>query len=75
MVVKIIIEMVRMKVAGSEEGIGNMIEELEDPVEAVELRMNIVTPPKDAKEKGAETVEALRKYIEVGTQEVKFQSS
>jgi len=67
MVVKIIIEMVRMKLAGSEEGIGSLIEELEDPVESVELRMNILTQPENAKEKGAEVVETLRKYIEVLT--------
>ncbi|KAJ6838724.1 uncharacterized protein M6B38_318875 [Iris pallida] len=66
MVVKIIIEMVRMKLAGSQEGIGSLIKELEDPVESVELRMNITTQPQQAKEKGAEAVETLRRYIEGG---------
>lgn len=66
MVVKIIIEMVRMKLAGLEEGIGSLIKELEEAAESVELRMNILTQPKDAKEKGAEAVETLKKYIEEG---------
>lgn len=65
MVVKIIIEMVRMRLAESDEGIGSLIRELEDPVESVELRMNIVTPSKDAKAKGTEAVETLRRFIEV----------
>ena len=61
-VVVIMIEMVRMKLAGSEEGgIGSLIGKLGDPVESVELRMNILTQPKDAKQKG------VRKYIEVLT--------
>lgn len=66
MVVKIIIEMVRMKLAGSKEGIGSLIKELEYPVESVELRMNITTEPQKAKEKGAEAVETLRRCIEEG---------
>lgn len=65
MVVKIIIEMVRMRLAGSEEGIGSLIQELEDPLESIELRMNVITPPQQAKEKGAEAVDTLKKYIEV----------
>lgn len=65
MVVKIIIEMVRMRLAGSAEGIGSLIQELEDPLESIELRMNVITPPQQAKEKGAEAVDTLKKYIEV----------
>ncbi|KAL4178798.1 hypothetical protein AMTRI_Chr13g84060 [Amborella trichopoda] len=66
MVVKIIIEMVRMRLAGSNEGIGSLIQELEEPTESVELRMNILTHPQQAKERGAQTIEALRRYIEEG---------
>ncbi|KAJ9708452.1 hypothetical protein PVL29_000475 [Vitis rotundifolia] len=66
MVVKIIIEMVRMKLAGSYEGIGSLIEDLEEPSESVELRMNIISEPKHAKAKGAEAIEAFRNYIEEG---------
>ncbi|KAG8382748.1 hypothetical protein BUALT_Bualt05G0109500 [Buddleja alternifolia] len=55
MVVKIIIEMVRMKVEqGSEEGIGSLIKDLEQPLESVELRMNIISEPRFAKAKGVE---------------------
>ncbi|KAL5994604.1 hypothetical protein ACLOJK_024657 [Asimina triloba] len=66
MVVKIIIEMVRMKLDGSDEGIGSLIKDLEDPVESVELRMNILSQTSEAKNKGAEAVETLRMYIEQG---------
>ncbi|KAH0448663.1 hypothetical protein IEQ34_022463 [Dendrobium chrysotoxum] len=66
MVVKIIIEMVRMRLAGSSEGIGSLIKDLEDPIESVELRMAVVAQPKYAKEKGAEAVEAFRKWVEEG---------
>ncbi|XP_010916818.1 uncharacterized protein [Elaeis guineensis] len=66
LVVKIIIEMVRMKLAGSDEGIGSFLKELEEPVESVELRMNILTQPKYAKEKGAEAVDTFKKFIEEG---------
>lgn len=65
MVVKIIIEMVRMKLAGSYEGIGSLIEDLQEPFESVELRMNVISEPKHAKAKGAEAIEAFRNYIEV----------
>lgn len=65
MVVKITIEMVRMKLAGSDKGIGSLIEDLEEPSESVELRMNIISEPKHAKAKGAETIEAFRNYVEV----------
>ncbi|KAM0933113.1 putative phosphotransferase (phosphomutase) [Dioscorea sansibarensis] len=66
MVVKILIEMVRMKLNGNEEGIGSLIKGLEEPLESVELRINIITQPKYAKEKGAQAVDALKKYIEDG---------
>ncbi|KAI9169205.1 hypothetical protein LWI28_008903 [Acer negundo] len=66
MVVKIIIEMVRMKLAGSEEGIGSLIKALEEPLESLELRMNIISEPRHAKAKGFEAVEAFRHYIEDG---------
>ncbi|XP_043696047.1 phosphomannomutase/phosphoglucomutase [Telopea speciosissima] len=66
MVVKIIIEMVRMKLSGSDEGIGSLIKELEDPAESVELRMNILSAPRYAKAKGAEAVEKFRNYVEEG---------
>ncbi|KAJ4973898.1 hypothetical protein NE237_007072 [Protea cynaroides] len=66
MVVKTIIEMVRMKLAGSDEGIGSLIKELEDPADSVELRMNILSEPRYAKAKGAEIVEKFRNYVEEG---------
>ncbi|XP_073301469.1 uncharacterized protein [Primulina huaijiensis] len=66
MVVKIIIEMVRMKLEGSNKGIGSLIEDLEEPFESVELRINIVTEPRYAKAKGSEVIEAFRNYIEEG---------
>jgi len=65
MVVKIIIEMVRMKLAGSNEGIGSLIEDLEEPYESVELRINIISEPRLAKAKGIEAIEIFRNYIEV----------
>lgn len=65
MVVKIIIEMVRMRLTGSKEGIGSLIEDLEEPLEAVELRLNILSEPRDAKAKGIEAIETFRQYIEV----------
>ncbi|KAJ7954252.1 Phosphomannomutase/phosphoglucomutase [Quillaja saponaria] len=66
MVVKIIIEMVRMKLAGSDEGIGSLIKELEEPLESLELRMNIISEPRHAKAKGSEAIETFRSYIEEG---------
>ncbi|KAL8531864.1 hypothetical protein ACS0TY_008460 [Phlomoides rotata] len=66
MVVKIIIEMVRMKLQGSEEGIGSLIKDLEEPLESVELRINIVSEPRFAKAKGVEVIEEFRNYIEQG---------
>lgn len=65
MVVKIIIEMVRMKLEGSDEGIGSLIKDLEEPLESIELRMNIISEPKYAKARGTEVIEAFRSYIEV----------
>lgn len=65
MVVKIIIEMVRMKLEGSDEGIGSLIKDLEEPLESVELRMNIISEPKYAKARGIEAIETFRDYVEV----------
>ncbi|KAF8772554.1 hypothetical protein HU200_005511 [Digitaria exilis] len=64
MVVKIIIEMVRMKLAGSEGGVGSLIADLEEPAESVLLRMNILGETKYAKQNGITVVEAFKKYIE-----------
>lgn len=66
MVVKIIIQMVRMKLEGSDEGIGSLIKDLEEPLESIELRMNIISEPRYAKAKGSEAIEEFRKYIEEG---------
>lgn len=65
MVVKIIIEMVKMKLGGLEEGIGSLIQDLEEPLECVELRMNIVSEARLAKADGSEAIEAFRQYVEV----------
>lgn len=65
MVVKIIIEMVRMKLAGSNDGIGSLIEDLEEPLESTELRMNVIAEPRHVKAKAVEVIEAFRQYIEV----------
>ena len=65
MVVKIIIEMVRMRLAGSDEGIGSLIKDLEEPYESIELRINITSEPRHAKAKGSEAIETFRHYIEV----------
>ncbi|RZC58220.1 hypothetical protein C5167_005531 [Papaver somniferum] len=67
MVVKIIIEMVRMKLAGSDnEGIGGLIKEFEDPADSAELRINITCEPRFAKQRGVQAIEAFRNYIEDG---------
>ncbi|ONI31758.1 hypothetical protein PRUPE_1G329200 [Prunus persica] len=66
MVVKIIIEMVRMKLAGSDEGVGNIIKDLEEPAESIELRINVVSEPRYAKEKAIEAIETFREYVEEG---------
>ncbi|KAI7736515.1 hypothetical protein M8C21_003515 [Ambrosia artemisiifolia] len=65
MVVKIIIEMVRMKLEGSNEGIGSLIKDLEDPLESVELRMDILSEPKHAKAQAIEIIETFKTYVEV----------
>lgn len=65
MVVKIIIEMVRMKLQGSEEGIGSLIKDLEEPLESVELRMDVLSEPRFAKAKAVEIIEEFRNYIGV----------
>ncbi|CAK7326756.1 unnamed protein product [Dovyalis caffra] len=59
MVVKIIIEMVRMKLDESEEGIGSLIKDLEELLESVELRMKIISEPRSAKARGIEVIETL----------------
>ncbi|XP_021727288.1 uncharacterized protein LOC110694424 [Chenopodium quinoa] len=64
MVVKIIIELVRMRLSGSSEGIGSLIEDLEDPVDSVELRMDVLSEPRYAKAKAVEIIETFRKYVE-----------
>ncbi|CAL8995161.1 unnamed protein product [Prunus brigantina] len=66
MVVKIIIEMVRMKLTGSDEGVGNIIKDLEEPAESIELRINVVSEPRYAKEKAIEAIETFREYVEEG---------
>ncbi|KAE9597301.1 hypothetical protein Lal_00007623 [Lupinus albus] len=66
MVLKVIIEMIRMKLDGSDEGIGSLIRDLEEPYESAELRMNIISEPRYAKAKGSEAIETFRNYIEEG---------
>ncbi|KAK1437678.1 hypothetical protein QVD17_03474 [Tagetes erecta] len=66
MVVKIIIEMVRMKLEGSNEGIGSLIKDLEEPLESVELRMNILCEPKNAKAQAIDIIETFKTYIQEG---------
>ncbi|GAV61700.1 PGM_PMM_I domain-containing protein/PGM_PMM_II domain-containing protein/PGM_PMM_III domain-containing protein [Cephalotus follicularis] len=66
MVVKIIIEIVRMKLTGSDKGIGDLIKDLEEPLESIELRMNIISEPRDTKEIAIEALETFRNYIEEG---------
>ncbi|XP_060185390.1 uncharacterized protein LOC132614856 [Lycium barbarum] len=67
MVVKIIIQMVRMKLEGSEGGIGSLIKELEEPLESAELRMVVLSEPRYAKAKAFEAIEAFRTYVEQGS--------
>ncbi|KAH9619786.1 hypothetical protein KSS87_006626 [Heliosperma pusillum] len=64
MTVKIIIEMVRMRLAGESQGIGSLIDELEEPLESVELRMNVIAEPRYAKAKAVETIDTFRRYVE-----------
>lgn len=66
MVVKIIIEMVRMKLEGSNEGIGSLIKDLEEPLESIELRMNIVSELQHAKGRAIEIIETFKTYIQEG---------
>ncbi|CAL5338937.1 unnamed protein product [Camellia sinensis] len=66
MVVKIIIEMVRMKLEGSIEGVGSLIKDLEEPLESIELRMNVLSEPRHAKAKAIEAIEVFRNYVEEG---------
>ncbi|KAL7240216.1 hypothetical protein ACSBR2_005976 [Camellia fascicularis] len=66
MVVKIIIEMVRMKLEGSDEGVGSLIKDLEEPLESIELRMNVLSEPRHAKAKAIEAIEVFRNYVEDG---------
>lgn len=63
MAVKIIIEMVRRTLGGSTTNIGSLIQDLEEPKESIEMRVNILSKPRDAKQRGAETIEAFRKFI------------
>ncbi|XP_009605895.1 uncharacterized protein [Nicotiana tomentosiformis] len=67
MVVKIIIEMVRMKLEGSEGDIGSLIEDLEEPLESAEVRMIVLSEPRNAKAKAVEAIEAFRTHIEQGS--------
>ncbi|KAJ0726177.1 putative phosphotransferase (phosphomutase) [Helianthus annuus] len=66
MVVKIIIEMVRMKLEGSNEGIGSLIKDLEEPLESVVLRMDILSEPKHAKAQAVEIIETFKTYVQEG---------
>ncbi|XP_057973400.1 uncharacterized protein LOC131161576 [Malania oleifera] len=66
MVVKIIIEMVRMKLRGSDEGIGSLIKDLEQPLESLELRMNIISEPRHVKAKGTEAIQTFQDYVQEG---------
>ncbi|KVH96240.1 Alpha-D-phosphohexomutase, alpha/beta/alpha domain I [Cynara cardunculus var. scolymus] len=64
MVIKIIIEMVRMKLRGSNEGIGSLIKDLEEPLESIELRMNILSELQHAKARAIEIIETFKTYIQ-----------
>nr|XP_043605942.1 phosphomannomutase/phosphoglucomutase [Erigeron canadensis] len=66
MVVKIIIEMVRMKLEGSDQGIGSLIKDLEEPLESVLLRMDILSEPRHAKAQAIEIIETFKTYIQEG---------
>ncbi|WZZ33188.1 hypothetical protein YC2023_016589 [Brassica napus] len=63
-VVKIMIEMVRMRLAGSNECIDSLIKDLKEPLEALGLRMNILSKPRDAIGKGIEAIATFSQYIE-----------
>ncbi|KAG8075749.1 hypothetical protein GUJ93_ZPchr0006g42465 [Zizania palustris] len=64
--VKIIIEMVRMRLGGLEGSVGSLIMDLEEPAESVLLRMNILGEPKYAKQRGIQAVETFKNYIQEG---------
>ncbi|MFS8032935.1 putative phosphotransferase (phosphomutase) [Helianthus anomalus] len=66
MVIKIIIELVRMKLEGSNEGIGSLIKDLEEPLESVVLRMDILSEPKHAKAQAVEIIETFKTYVQEG---------
>ncbi|GMH20334.1 hypothetical protein Nepgr_022175 [Nepenthes gracilis] len=66
MVVKIIIEMVRMKLSGSSEGIGSLIRDLEEPPESIELRLNVLSEPRHAKANAIQAVEAFQAFVQEG---------
>jgi phosphomannomutase len=68
MVVKIIIEMVRMRLAGLEGGVGSLIKDLEEPAESMLFRMDIVGELKNAKQRGVQAVETFKNYVEVRPQ-------
>ncbi|KAK1375037.1 hypothetical protein POM88_031230 [Heracleum sosnowskyi] len=60
MVVRIIIEMVRMKLEGSNEGIESLIKDLKEPLESAELRMDVMSEPKHAKAKADEVIKTFK---------------
>ncbi|KAB2620033.1 phosphomannomutase/phosphoglucomutase-like [Pyrus ussuriensis x Pyrus communis] len=51
MVVKINFEMVRIKLTGSDKGVGSIIKDLEEPSESIKLRMDGLSEPRYEKEK------------------------
>ncbi|KAF3431969.1 hypothetical protein FNV43_RR26705 [Rhamnella rubrinervis] len=51
---------------GSDEGIGSLISDLEEPYESIELRMSIISELRHAKARGTEAIETFREYIEEG---------
>lgn len=63
MAVKIVIEMVRMRLRGSQEGIGGLIKDLEEPQDDVELRVGILSKPQDVKQRGAQLIESFRRFV------------
>ncbi|XP_052159082.1 uncharacterized protein LOC127776637 isoform X1 [Oryza glaberrima] len=66
MVVKIIIEMVRMRLVGLEGSVGTLIMDLEEPAESKLMRMNILGEAKYAKQRGTQAVETFRNHIQEG---------
>lgn len=63
--VKIIIEMVRMRLVGLEGSVGTLIMDLEEPAESKLMRMNILGEAKYAKQRGTQAVETFRNHIQV----------